>query len=70
MRTPAGVENWYLEVVDGLAPGGQVGTLSIEGLDWAEVDFLTDVEAATRLTDGWRDRPSAGPGAAATRRSR
>jgi choline kinase len=30
-----------------------VGTVSIEGQDWAEVDFLNDIEAATRLTDGW-----------------
>lgn len=53
MRTPAGVENWYLKIIDALAPGGQVGTLSIEGLAWAEVDFLTDIEAATRLTERW-----------------
>ncbi len=53
MRTPAGVENWYLKVIDGLAPSGKVGTVSIEGLHWAEVDFLNDVEAAARLTSGW-----------------
>lgn len=54
MRTPAGVENWYLKIVDTLAPGGKVGTVSIEGMDWAEVDFLNDIEAATRLTETWK----------------
>ena len=53
MRTPAGVENWYLKIVDSIAPSGKVGTLSIQGLDWAEVDFLNDIEIATRLTSRW-----------------
>jgi L-glutamine-phosphate cytidylyltransferase len=53
MRTPAGVENWYLKVIDGLAATGKVGTVSIEGMEWGEVDFLNDVEVAQRLTAGW-----------------
>jgi len=53
MRTPAGVENWYLKAIDALAPGGKVGTVSIAGMDWAEVDFLNDIEIATALTDRW-----------------
>jgi choline kinase len=53
MRTPEGVQHWYLKVIDSLAPTGNVGTLSIEGLGWGEVDFLNDIEAATRLTDTW-----------------
>ena len=53
MRTPAGVENWYLKIIDMLAPTGKVGTCSIEGMDWAEVDFLNDIEIATQLTDTW-----------------
>jgi choline kinase len=53
MRTPAGVENWYLKIIDSIAPTGKVGTVSIEGQHWAEVDFLNDIEAATKLTDGW-----------------
>lgn len=53
MRTPAGVENWYLKIIDSIAPTGKVGTLSIEGKGWAEVDFLNDIEAATALTDQW-----------------
>ena len=53
MRTPEGVQHWYLKVIDGLAPTGKVGTLSIAGLGWGEVDFLNDIEAATRLTERW-----------------
>lgn len=53
MRTPEGVQHWYLKVIDSLAPSGKVGTLSIQGLDWAEVDFLTDIELATKVTDRW-----------------
>jgi choline kinase len=53
MRTPEGVQHWYLKVIDSIAPTGKVGTVSIEGLHWAEVDFLNDIEIATRLTDTW-----------------
>jgi len=53
MRTPAGVENWYLKVIDQIAETGKVGTVSIEGMEWGEVDFLNDVEIAEKLTAGW-----------------
>ena len=53
MRTPEGVQHWYLKVIDSLAPTGKVGTVSIEGQGWAEVDFLNDIEIATALTDRW-----------------
>ena len=48
-----GIQHWYLKVIDSLAPTGKVGTVSNEGLGWGEVDFLNDIEVATRLTDGW-----------------
>lgn len=54
MRTPEGVQHWYLKVIDVLASTGQVGTVSIQGLDWAEVDFLNDIEIATGVTDTWK----------------
>jgi choline kinase len=53
MRTPDGVKRWYLRAIDELAPSGVVGTVSIEGLGWAEVDFPQDVEIATALTARW-----------------
>lgn len=53
MRTADGVNHWYLKVIDMIADSGKVGTVSIEGMDWAEVDFLNDIETATALTDRW-----------------
>jgi choline kinase len=53
MRTPEGVERWYLRAIDIIAKGNSVGTVSIEGLAWQEVDFPQDVEAAMALTARW-----------------
>ena len=53
MRTPEGVLNWYLKAIHALAPSGLVGTVSIEGLGWAEVDFPEDLPIARALTEGW-----------------
>lgn len=53
MRTPEGTVNWYLKAIHALAPSGVVGTVSIEGLSWAEVDFPEDLVIARALTDGW-----------------
>jgi len=55
MRTPEGVQHWYLKVIDQLAVTGKVGTVEIRGMDWAEVDFLTDIEKARTLTDLWKN---------------
>jgi L-glutamine-phosphate cytidylyltransferase len=60
MRTPAGIENWYLKVIDALAPDGQVGTVAITGSEWGEVDFLNDVDQVERMTRRWRDRAEGG----------
>lgn len=53
MRTPEGVERWYLRAIDIIAKGNRVGTVSIKGMDWQEVDFPQDVEAADALTARW-----------------
>src|SRR3546814_5382785 len=50
MRTPEGVERWYLRAIDMLAMEREIGTVSIEGLEWAEFDFPQDVEIARKLT--------------------
>jgi choline kinase len=62
MRTPEGTKNWYLKVIDRLAAAQAIGTVSIRGHEWGEVDFPADVVAARTLTARW----AAGP--AATRR--
>lgn len=53
MRTPEGVERWYLRAIDLIAKGNRVGTVSIQGMDWQEVDFPQDVDAANTLTARW-----------------
>jgi choline kinase len=53
MHTPEGTQSWYLRVIDRLADSGVVGTVSIEGERWQEVDYLTDLEAARTLTAEW-----------------
>lgn len=60
MRTPDGVKRWYLRAIDEIASSGSVGTVSIEGMDWAEVDFPQDIEIATALTGRWAVQASAG----------
>lgn len=54
MRTPEGLKLWYLSVIDRLAKEtGRVQVSSVEGLDWAEVDFVVDYRAAKLLTERW-----------------
>jgi choline kinase len=59
MRTSDGVRNWYLKAIDELARDGIVGTVSIEGLDWAEVDYPKDLEIAEAVASGWASRLAA-----------
>ncbi|WP_294395661.1 phosphocholine cytidylyltransferase family protein [uncultured Sphingomonas sp.] len=54
MRTEAGTRNWYLKAIDALAATGKVGTVSIKGQEWQEVDFPADLAAASALTERWR----------------
>lgn len=52
VRDPAALSRWYLSVVDSLALAGGVGTVSIAGLPWAEVDFPRDLAiAAARVAE-------------------
>src|SRR3546814_1264100 len=53
MLTAGVLEGWYLRAMDMLAMERGVGTVSIEGLEWAEVDFPQDVEIARKLTAKW-----------------
>ncbi|PTQ11457.1 nucleotidyltransferase [Sphingomonas oleivorans] len=56
MHTPAGTASWYLKVIDSLADKNEIGTVSIVGQEWAEVDFPADVDAARALTARWARR--------------
>ncbi|WP_309644361.1 nucleotidyltransferase, partial [Phenylobacterium sp.] len=54
LRTPEGLKRWYLSVINDLAAGGaDVAVASIQGLDWAEMDFPADVAKNLELTQAW-----------------
>jgi choline kinase len=54
MRTLEGTSLWYLSAIHRLANAGtNVRTVSIEGLDWAELDFPADLEECRRIAAAW-----------------
>jgi len=48
LRHPDALRRWYLSVIDEMAQAGLVWTCPIEGLKWAEIDCLADLENAQR----------------------
>lgn len=54
-----GLTRWYLSAIDDLAQAGQVGTCSIHGLSWCEVDNLADLEHAGTVVGTWQRKDSA-----------
>ena len=46
MRTKEGTSLWYLSAMNRLAGSGDVRVVSIEGLDWGELDFAADLAPA------------------------
>lgn len=55
MRSGEGLKRWYLSAINELAQAGQeVSVASIEGLDWAEMDFPADVVRNLELTKAWK----------------
>lgn len=53
MRTAEGTAHFYLRVIDRLADTGIVTARSVAGLEWVEVDYRADYEAAQRLVERW-----------------
>lgn len=54
MRTLEGTGLWYLSAIHRLAGSGtDVRVCSIEGLDWAELDFPADLETCRELAGRW-----------------
>jgi len=55
MRTLEGTSLWYLSAIHRLAnAGADVQTASIEGLDWAELDFPADLEDCRQIATAWQ----------------
>lgn len=59
MRKPLGLKQWYLSVIDQLAPSGLVWTSCIRGRQWAEVDYPADYRSACEMVEEWDDRSDA-----------
>lgn len=59
MRSPGALKQWYLSVIGQMAQAGDVWTQSIEGLDWAEVDYPLDLARAAKMVGQWA-RPAEG----------
>ncbi|MDL2336802.1 MAG: phosphocholine cytidylyltransferase family protein [Pseudomonadota bacterium] len=68
MRTPEGPGLWYLSAINRLAlAGADIRALSIEGLQWGELDFPADLTQVRALAAGWLDEERASsPDASAT----
>ena len=62
MRTQEGLKWWYLRVIALLAREDVVDTVSIEGLDWGEIDYPIDLQHVQKMIAGWqqgrRQRPA------------
>ena len=57
MRTKEGTSLWYLSAMNRLAGSGAgVRVVSIEGLDWGELDFAADLAPARALAAAWQER--------------
>lgn len=59
MYQPQALQQWYLSAIDKLAQQGHVGTCSIHGKDWTELDFVHDLEQAQELVEKWQQQPIA-----------
>lgn len=54
MYSQEALQQWYLTVIDDLAQQINVGVCSIHGKDWAELDFVQDLEQAQALVTKWQ----------------
>lgn len=54
LRTPEGLRRWYLSAIDQIARAHDaVAVRSIQGLDWAEMDFPEDLPKNRELAARW-----------------
>jgi choline kinase len=60
MRVPAGLRRWYLSAINDLAAAGvDVRVVSIEGLQWGEIDYPADLARCRTIAAGWSAREPA-----------
>jgi choline kinase len=62
MRTPEGPGLWYLSAINRLAnAGADVRVVSIEGLQWGELDFPADLVQVRELASTWNVEKQSAP---------
>ncbi len=59
MSRPEATSRWYLSVLDEMAARDVVWTQSIQGLEWAEVDYPMDLMRASAMVNSWDTDPAA-----------
>jgi choline kinase len=69
VRNPQSARQWFLSVVDEMAREDLVTTVAVDGLQWAEIDYLRDLQTAEQMVSGWKrnaaftaQRPDVWPG--------
>lgn len=53
MRTPEGLKSWFTQVIHRMSLRGIVESVSIDGLDWGEIDFPNDLEIVRAMVERW-----------------
>ena len=53
LRQEGSNRRWYLSVINDIAKRAVVQTVAADGLDWAEIDFMRDLEHAAKMVAGW-----------------
>ncbi len=53
MRDPQSLKRWFPSIIGSLAKKMEIGTISITGMRWCEVDFPVDLQGARQLVSSW-----------------
>jgi choline kinase len=55
---PKAEQRWYLSILDEMAADETVWTQSVQGLEWAEIDYPLDLVRATTMVSAWNREDS------------
>jgi choline kinase len=53
MHDPAGLKQWFPSAIGLLAKKISVATISLDGVEWCEVDFPADLQTARHMVHSW-----------------
>jgi choline kinase len=53
LRDSRALDQWYLSVIDEMARAGLAWTVSMQGLQWIEIDSAADLDEAVKLAVRW-----------------